>query len=110
MSADLALANLVVDQLADWAPVSARRMFGGVGLFREGRMFGLVFDQTLYLKCADAVRKPFDDIAAPAFTYARGGRTVALSYRQPPGGIIDDPDALTEWARLAWRAARGLPQ
>ena len=110
MTANGALATLVVDQLADWAPVSARRMFGGVGLFREGRMFALIHGEALYFKCSDAVRASFDAVSAPAFTYPRGDRTVALSYRLAPDGAIDDPEALGEWATLAWRAATGLPQ
>ena len=31
-------------------PVSARKMFGGYGVFLDGLMWGLVADSTLYLK------------------------------------------------------------
>ena len=35
-------ADYVVEQLSNWGEVSARRMFGGAGLYRDGTMFGLI--------------------------------------------------------------------
>ncbi len=46
--------NYVLDQLSAWGSVSVRRMFGGAGLYREGRMFGLIADDVVYLKVDDA--------------------------------------------------------
>jgi len=31
-------------------PIRARKMFGGYGIYHDGVMFGLVADDTLYLK------------------------------------------------------------
>ncbi|MCO8165941.1 TfoX/Sxy family protein [Pseudomonas sp. 21LCFQ010] len=38
------LAAYIEDIFALFGPVSLRRMFGGHGIFRDGVMFGLVFD------------------------------------------------------------------
>lgn len=105
MSGDLDFARLIIDQLSDWAAVHPRRMFGGVGLFRDKRMFALIFDGVLYLKCNDQTATAFDAVKAPPFRYQRQGRTVALSYRQAPAEAIDDALTLREWADHAWRAA-----
>jgi len=105
VNADLEFGRLVADQLNDWAPVNARRMFGGVGLFRDRKMFGLVFDGVLYLKCCDDTAAAFDAVQAPPFRYQRHGKTVTLSYRQAPPETIDDADVLHQWANRAWRAA-----
>lgn len=40
----------VLDLLAEWDDVSARRMFSGQGLFFHGLMFAIIFDDVLYLK------------------------------------------------------------
>jgi DNA transformation protein len=32
----------VVELMMDWATVSARKMFGGFGLYRKGLMFALI--------------------------------------------------------------------
>ncbi len=85
--------------------VQARRMFGGHGLFHEGRMIGLVMRETLYLK-VDAESAPhFDALKAPAFCYERQGRTMQMSYREAPADLFDDRELAALWGRRAWEAA-----
>jgi DNA transformation protein len=40
---------LVLEQMADFGFVTARRMFGGAGIYRDGMMFALIADDVLYL-------------------------------------------------------------
>ncbi len=95
----------VQELLEDWASVSARRMFGGYGLYHEGLMFAIVMDQRLYLK-ADEVNCPeFEALGLAPFTYAMKGRDVALSYWAAPDAIFDEPSVAVRWARSAWDAA-----
>ena len=85
--------------------VQARRMFGGHGLFHEGRMIGLVVRETLYLK-VDAESAPhFDALNAPAFSYERQGKTMQMSYREAPADLFDDRELAALWGRRAWEAA-----
>ena len=44
----------LLELLGPLGPVSARRMFGGVGLFHGGNMFGLIARDELYLKVGEA--------------------------------------------------------
>ena len=53
----------VLELMAPWAAVRARRMFGGYGLYRDTTMFALVADDTLYLK-ADAASRALSPRAA----------------------------------------------
>lgn len=46
----------IVDQLLAWGEVTVRKMFGGAGLYRDGKMFGLVADDVVYLKVDDSNR------------------------------------------------------
>ncbi|CAN5333832.1 hypothetical protein BH10PSE18_BH10PSE18_20250 [soil metagenome] len=85
--------------------VVPRRMFGGHGIFHDGRMFALVIGNTLYLK-TDAESAPhFDRLQLPAFSYERQGKLTQLSYREAPAEIFEDRDEATLWARRAWEAA-----
>ena len=95
----------VQELLEDWAPVSARRMFGGHGLYHEGLMFAIVMDQRLYLKADDVNRPEFEALGLAPFTYAMKGKDVALSYWAAPDAIFDDPQEAVLWARSAWDAA-----
>ncbi len=88
-------------------PVAIKRMFGGLGIWADGLMFALVFDDTLYLK-VDAESSPrFEARELPRFTYAtKDGRRTVMSYARAPEEVFDDADAFAEWAGVAILAAR----
>lgn len=91
--------------LEKWGQVTARRMFGGHGLYHEGLMFAIVMDNRLYLK-VDALNRPdFEALNLTRFTYPMKGREVALSYWSAPDAIFDEPSEAVHWARSAWDAA-----
>lgn len=85
--------------------VDTRRMFGGHGIYHDGRMFGLVAEDTLYLKADAESAAHFDRLKLPPFQYTRNGKTMHLSYREAPAEVFDDRDEAALWARRAWEAA-----
>lgn len=96
----------LLDLLSGWGGVSARRMFGGWGLYRAGTMFGLVADDVLYLKADSGNRKSFEDAGMQPFSYERTGKpAVVMSYWECPPDALDAPDALIAVARGAHDAA-----
>lgn len=102
MNASTQLADHVVDLLSDWGAVSARRMFGGIGLFCEARMFGLIFDGQLYFRAdADAARSESER----AFVYYRTGRRVRLPYLRVDAEALEQPGTFARLALAAWLAA-----
>ena len=97
--------GFVQELLEKWGQVTARRMFGGHGLYHEGLMFAIVMDNRLYLK-ADAVNRPdFEALNLTPFTFPMKGKDVALSYWTAPDAIFDEPAEAVRWARSAWDAA-----
>lgn len=102
MSAQPQLAEHVIDQLADWGEVRARRMFGGVGLFHEARMFGLIFSGQLYFRVNRAAAEADSE---RAFGYQRGQRWVRLPYLRIDAEALEHPEALARLADAAWLAA-----
>lgn len=97
--------GFVQELLQSWGQVTARRMFGGHGLYHEGLMFAIVMDNRLYLK-ADAVNRPeFESLGLPPFTFAMRGKEVALSYWAAPDTVFDEPLEAVRWAQSAWAAA-----
>ncbi len=88
-----------------WGQVTARRMFGGHGLYHEGLMFAIVMNNRLYLKADDQNRPDFEALGLTPFTYPIKGREVALSYWMAPDMIFDEPTEAVRWARSAWAAA-----
>lgn len=98
----------LLEMMTSFGDVSARKMFGGYGIYHQGLMFGLVADDVLYLK-VDAESKPiFLDEGLQAFTYDSGKpgkKPVQMSYHQAPECVLDDPDDMHEWAQRGYDAA-----
>jgi DNA transformation protein len=106
MAVSRGFQDFVVDLLAPLDP-SPRRMFGGVGLFHGGVMFGLLVNDALYLRADDQTRERFVDAGSKPFSYMRAGREVSLAaYYLAPEDLLDRHDDLLQWARDAIAAAR----
>jgi DNA transformation protein and related proteins len=93
----------VVDQLAPFAQVVTRRMFGGVGLYSQELFFGLIDDDTLYLKVDDTNRADYTERGCEPF---RPFADVAsMSYFRVPAEVLEDAEELAQWARKSLRVA-----
>ena len=97
--------SYVLESLRPLGPVSARRMFGGHGIYLHGVMFALVADDQLYLKVDDGNRGAYQAAGLEAFSYDGRGRAIRMSYHEAPGEGFDDPEVLCAWAREAYAAA-----
>lgn len=107
MSASAGFAEFLREQLAPIGEVSVRRMFGKSGVFCDGLMFGMVRDNTLYLRVDDGNREALAEAAEfPPLDYERQGERIELAFWRAPDRLLDDPGALVAWALLALGAAR----
>lgn len=103
MSADL-IAHLQ-DVASDFGALSARRMFGGHGVYHDGVMIGLISGDVLYLKVDDQTRERFRAADSGPFLYTRRGETVPTSYWSVPEAAMDSPQDMKPWLVLAFEAA-----
>lgn len=90
---------------AQFGQIQARKMFGGYGIYHSGAMFGLVADDTLYLKADESTAQYFKSKGLDQFEYDKGGKIVKMSYYLAPEEILDNPDEATIWAKRAYEAA-----
>ena len=97
--------DYVVELMAEWATVAARRMFGGYGLYREGLMFGLIVEDELFLKADANNAMQFERAGSQPFVYQSRDRTVQLSYWSAPADSLDSPAEMAVWCRSAYGAA-----
>ena len=106
MVASDGFAEFLREQLAPLGRVTTRRMFGKTGVFCDGLMFGMVTNDTLYFRVDDHNRATFKEAeSAPPLNYEKGGRTIDLSFWRAPDRLLDEPDELVAWARVALAAA-----
>ncbi|WP_417520108.1 TfoX/Sxy family protein [Minwuia sp.] len=96
----------LLELLEPMGGVSARRMFGGAGLFKSGLMFALIADEVVYFKVDDSNRLEFEDRGMGPFVYeTKNGRQTIMGYWQMPDDLYDDPDEMNAWAMKAFDVA-----
>ena len=86
----------VLDQLGRIEPITARSMFGGVGLYARGLFFALIDDDRLYFKVDDMNRPDFEERGMGPFT-PFDDKSQVMQYYEVPGEVLDDVEQLAEW-------------
>ena len=97
--------DYVVELMSGWAAVSARKMFGGYGLYREGLMFALIVEDELFFKTDADNMAQFERADSHPFVYVSQTRTVQMSYWSAPAASLDSPAEMGEWCQSAYGAA-----
>lgn len=99
----------VLDQLQALGGVSSRRMFGGAGLYCDEFFFGLISDDTLYLRVDDSNRADYAARGAAPFRPYADRPELSMSYFEAPAEVLEDARQLAEWARRSVAAAMRAP-
>ena len=107
MVASSGVAEFLREQLSPLGRLTMRRMFGKTGVFCDGLMFGMITEDTLYVRVDDHNKAVFKEAeAAPPLNYEKQGRTIDLSFWRVPERLLDEPDELILWGRAALAAAQ----
>lgn len=97
--------QFVLDQLADVEGVTARSMFGGVGLYCRGVFFGILAGDVLYLKVDETTRPDYERAGMHAFKpYPH--RSGTMQYYAVPLVVLESAGELARWAAKAIAVAR----
>lgn len=95
--------NFVLDQLSEIQNFTFKKMFGGVGFFREGKMFGAIMGGTFRLKADDQTKTDFEAHGMEA--YHNKGKGKGMPYWEVPAEIMEDKDQLKVWVEKACEVA-----
>ena len=96
---DDSFKEFVLDQLRDLGRVNCRAMFGGYGLHHNGIFFGIIYKGRLYFKTDP--ENASDYLEKGMKPFRPNAKMTLKSYYEVPVEIIEDQDALTDWAKKA---------
>jgi DNA transformation protein len=84
--------ELLLEKISQIGGITSKKMFGGHGIFHEGKMFGIVDAKgQSYLKADDSNKPDFE-----AFGSHKHSR---MPYLSIPEKIFNDPEILVAWAK-----------
>jgi DNA transformation protein len=94
----------VLDRIAALGEVTSQALFGGIGLYWQGTIFGIVFGDRLYLKVNDQSRD--DYLARGMSPFRPNERQTLKAYYEVPQDVFADREELLTWVTEAIRAAQ----
>ncbi len=97
--------NFVIDQLSEFGSFETKKMFGGVGFFKEQIMFALIGGGVFRLKADEHTKQDFEKEGMSDFRPGnKPGRS--MPYWQVPETILTDKTKLKQWAQVAFDVAK----
>jgi DNA transformation protein len=97
--------TFVLEQLSVAGSVTARAMFGGIGLYCQSLFFALIADDTVYLKVDDTTRADFERLGSEPFR-PFGDDSQSMQYYAVPAELLENRAALLPWVEGAVAVAR----
>ena len=89
----------VIEQLAGVGRVAPRRLFGGIGLYSNERIFGLIFGDIVYFKVNDSNRGDYEARGMNRFRPFAEKPLLSMTYFEVPADVLEDADECAAWAR-----------
>ncbi|MDX3976839.1 TfoX/Sxy family protein [Shinella sp.] len=87
-------------------PVTIKRMFGGKGIYHQGRILALEFKGEILLKADEESAPDFSAAGSRQWLYeGKSGKPVKMPYWSIPDEALDDPDIMAIWVHRAYEAA-----
>lgn len=101
------IANDILSELGD---VKTRRMFGGHGLYLNGKIFGIEANGKIYFKVTDSNRADYKIAGCEPFHYSRKDKgAVSMSYWEVPEDVLENREKAVQWAQKAVQASLERP-
>jgi DNA transformation protein len=99
----------VLEQLAGAGQITSRRMFGAIGLYRDGVFFAIISADTLYFKVDAASRGDYAARGMLQFRPYRDRPHLSMNYFAVPADVLEDPEECVRWALRAAAAGKTPP-
>ena len=95
--------DYVLEQLSLVPGVEVKRMFGGVGFFKEGIMFAMIGGAVFRLRVDESNQADFEKYDMKPLQPNPNKK--GMPYWEVPSHVLEDRDELKEWAEKAFEVA-----
>lgn len=85
----------IVDQLSESPEFTQKKMFGGVGFFHNGKIFGAIMKDVFRLKTDDSNVEDYTSRGMGKFEHGRG----SMPYYEVPLEVLEDKKELSHWVK-----------
>lgn len=94
----------VKDQLSDFADVEMKKMFGGIGIFLDGIMFGMITaKEEFMMRVGEENIQDFKSKDSKPFHHEKKGK--GMPYWEVPVDVAEERTELKAWASKSYEVA-----
>lgn len=86
----------ITDQLAEIGEFETKKMFGGIGFFKNGNMFAMIGNNVFRLKVDETNQSDFEKYGMKP--YHSDTKKKGMPYWEVPEEILSDKKELAKWA------------
>ena len=101
MSISEEYVQFVLGQLECLGQITARKMFGGAGLYLDDKMFAIVANDVLYFKVDNTNRDDYEKVGMGPFQPFYN-KQQTMSYYEVPIDVLENIEELKVWAEKAY--------
>ena len=96
--------TFIEEQLTKFDGAQMKKMFGGIGIFKEGTMFAMITaKERFYLRTDESTRAKFEAKGMGPFNHSKKGK--GMPYHEVPAEVVEDVDKMSQWAEDAYATA-----
>lgn len=104
MSKDNSFVQYVTgDLLREMGGVTARAMFGGYGVYKDGIFFAIIDNDQLYFKVDATNVKEYQEHGSQQFEYQSPKGPMPMAYWLVPDDVMENPRLAVEWADKSYQ-------
>ncbi len=82
--------------------VTLRAMMGGYILYKEGKVFALVEEDTLWLKGSDTVKEWYLSRGSKKFRYLKKGKSQEMNFFLVPNDVLESKEEFKIWLEVVF--------
>jgi DNA transformation protein len=104
MAVSESYTTFIEEQLSKFEGAVMKKMFGGIGIFKEGTMFAMISaKERFYLRTDELTQSKFEAKGMGPFNHSKKGK--GMPYYEVPAEILEDVDKMAQWAEEAYTTA-----
>ena len=104
MAVSESYTTFIEEQLTKFDGAQMKKMFGGIGISKEGTMFAMITaKERFYLRTDESTKGKFEAKGMGPFNHSKKGK--GMPYHEVPAEVVEDVDKMSQWAEDAYATA-----
>ncbi len=101
------LEYIMHDALAQVQDLTAKRMFGGYGLYKADLFFAIIADKRLFFKVTAETKPLYTATGSEPFKYKRQDKEIVMdTYWEVPAEVLEDQKKIAQWVEAACKTEK----